>query len=103
MIHIRNETRQEKKRLLDLLRLHLDSLIVHEYTLTLIRFRFSPLSDLRRELIDYLLLRTFEQYSRRLRNGSFDSLWYRHFDRMRITKLQRDELLSRIFGLFSYC
>ena len=57
--------------LLDLLRLELDSLPIHENALSLVRLRYPPLPDLRRELIHHLFHRPFQKYSRRLRCARF--------------------------------
>ena len=53
-------------RSLDLLRLQLDSLPIDKYALPLVRLRYPPLPDLRRELMHYLFLHSFQQYPSRL-------------------------------------
>ena len=53
--------------LLDLLSLQAYRLVIHEYSLPLVRLRHSPRSDLRRELLDHLLLYPLQEYPRWLR------------------------------------
>ena len=49
-------TRIMPKISLDLLRLQPDSLVIHKDPLSFVRLRFSPRSNLCRELLDYSLL-----------------------------------------------
>ena len=73
---------------LDLLRLQLDSLPIHEDALSFVRFWYPPLPDLRRELIHHFFFHPFQQYARRLRCACFHAEWNTEFDRMGIADLQ---------------
>lgn len=87
----------------DFLRFHSYRLIVHKDSLSLVRLRLPPFSDLCCKLSHHLLLTPFQQYSCGLRYTSFDTKRYWHLDRMRISQFQGDELLSGIFPLFGDC
>ena len=86
-------------QLFDLLRLQLNSLPINKYPLPLIRLRHSPLPNPRRKLIHHLLLRSLQQYPRRLRYACFHPQRNTELNRMGVADFERDELLARILWL----
>ena len=88
---------------LNLLRLQLDSLPIHEDALSLVRLRYPPLPDLCRVLVHHLFHWSFQQYTRRLRCACFHAKRDAKLDRMRVADLQRNELLSWVLRLDRDC
>ena len=86
--------------LLDLLRLQLNRLPIHKYSLALVRFRSPPYPDLSGKLVHNLLVWSLQQDPRRLWCASCHSHGYSQLDRMRVAHFQRNEFLAWIFRLF---
>lgn len=63
-------------RLLDFLVLQLDRLVVDEDALALVRLWHPPCPNVRRKLLDHLLVHAFQQYSRGLRRAGLDAPGY---------------------------
>ena len=78
--------------------LELDRLVVNEDPLALIRLGFPPFPNACREIIHNLLIGRLQQDTGRLRGASRDALGNSQLDGMRISQLQRDELLTGVFG-----
>ena len=85
----------------DLLRLKLNSLPVDENTLTLVRLRLPPFPNLRRKLRHHLLVAALQQDTCGLGRACLDALWNTQLNRVRVSGLERDELLTGVLGLDS--
>ena len=85
-------------QLLDLLRLQSNSLIIHKYSLPLIRLGLPIRPYPGRKLHHNLLLHTLQQHPRRLRRTRFDSHRHPQLNRRREPQFQVQEFLSEIFG-----
>ena len=88
---------------LDLFRLKLDRFPIYKDALTLVRLRDPPLPNISRELFHHLLLRSFQQYARRLRRARLHAQRDAELDRMRVADLQGDEELSWVLWLDGDC
>ena len=92
-------TQSLRTSLFDLLRLQLDSLPIHKNTLPLIRLRFPPPPNLGREHVNDFPLHPFQKDPCGLWRTSSHPHRHPQLDGMRVSNLQRDKLLSRVFRL----